>query len=275
MSCENNFRIENQVLTGYLGEEKYVEIPDTVKSIGKFAFWENKALENVVIPDSVETIEEFAFKGCASLQRLVIPASVVSIGHYAIGDCCELSKLTVDEGNKRYFSRGNCVIDKRENSLVLGCQSSVIPDDGSVTAIGEFAFASCVSLESIVIPRAVKQIRDYAFDGCYNLDSVIFSDTVNSDALWYGPINYIGCHAFEGCSGLESIVIPESVTCIGENAFFGCEGLKSVTANDSLSCIGRNAFGDCSEDLTFVIPPGDFLEEYARKNGFRIQALSN
>lgn len=275
MSCEKNFIIENQVLTGYLGEEKCVTIPDAVKSIGKLAFRENEALENVVIPNSVQIIDEFAFKGCTSLKRLVIPASVVSIGNYAIGDCCELMELTVEEGNKRYFSRGNCIIDKQEGTLVLGCQSSVIPDDGSVTSIGAFAFASCVSLDSILIPRCVRQIRDYAFVDCYNLDRVEFSDTPNPEAPWLRPTDYIGCHAFEGCTSLESVEIPEAVSCIGEKAFFGCEALKSVTATDTLCCIGKDAFSGCSGELTFTVPLGDFLEDYARKKQFGVEPHPN
>lgn len=274
MSCENDFKIEDGVLIGYTGWEKAVVIPDTVEIIGEFAFRENAYLESVVIPDSVKQIERFAFKGCHALRKLEIPTSVVSIGFYAVADCGKLSELSVAKGNERYISRGNCIIDRRENSLVLGCGSSIIPSDGSVTAIGEFAFASCVSLESIVIPRGVRQIRDYAFVDCYNLDSVIFSDTPNPEAPWLCPTDYIGCHAFEGCACLRSIEIPRAVSCIGERAFFGCEALKSVTASDRLCCIGKEAFGGCSGELTFNIPLGDFLEDYARKNRFGINPIS-
>ena len=125
-----------------------------------------------------------------------------------------------------------------------------------------------------MIPRCIRRIKDYAFSGCYNLESVIFSDIPNSEAPWLSPTDYIGCHAFEDCSCLESVEIPENVSCIGESAFFGCEALKSVTAGDTLCCIGKDAFGGCSSELTFNIPTGDFLEDYARKNRFRIKPIA-
>ena len=250
MNGMNDFEIENGVLVKYTGTESRVEIPSSVVSIA-----------------------DFAFKGCSCVRSVVIPASVNSIGHYAIADCCALEELAVNEGNRKYCSRGNCVIDKQENTLVLGCQSSVIPDDGSVTDIERFAFASCVSLESIIIPGTVKQIRDYAFDGCYNLDSVTIIGSVNPEVYWHGPLDYIGSHAFAGCERLDCIVIPQSVSCIGDKAFFECKNLKSVTVSDSLDFIGIDAFGGCNEALVICAPKDSYAEEYAKENGIKVKTI--
>ncbi|MBR7100355.1 MAG: leucine-rich repeat domain-containing protein, partial [Clostridia bacterium] len=65
----------------------------------------------------------------------------------------------------------------------------------SVTTIGEFAFAGCESLKSVVIPDSVTTI---------------------------------GRSAFEDCSSLTSVVIPDSVTTIGRSAFEDCTSLTSV-----------------------------------------------
>ena len=102
--------------------------------------------------------------------------------------------------------------------MIVGCKSSIIPTDGSVTSIGWNAFDSCTGLTSITIPEGVTSIGDSAFYGCTGLTSIVIPESVTS----------IGSYAFYGCTGLTSIVIPESVTRIERNAFSGCTGLTSI-----------------------------------------------
>lgn len=74
-----------------------------------------------------------------------------------------LTKITVDKTNAYLYSKENCVIDKASGELLLGCQSSIIPVDGSVTRIGDCAFSGCSGLMSITIPQSVKSIGWAAF----------------------------------------------------------------------------------------------------------------
>ena len=110
-----------------------VVIPNSVTSIGNYVFRECSSLSSIVIPDSVTSIGEGAFHGCNSLSSIVIPNSVTSIGEGAFSDCSSLSNI-------------------------------VIPD--SVTNIGEGAFLDCSSLSNIVIPDSVISIGEGAFHGC-------------------------------------------------------------------------------------------------------------
>ena len=70
----------NQKQTSYV-------IPNSVTSIGEFAFFRCKSLTEVVIPNSVTSIGKFAFSRCESLTEVVIPDSVTSIGDYAFSMC--------------------------------------------------------------------------------------------------------------------------------------------------------------------------------------------
>ena len=70
----------NQKLTSYV-------IPNSVTSIGDFAFFRCKSLTEVVISNSVTSIGEFAFSRCESLTEVVIPDSVTSIGDFAFSMC--------------------------------------------------------------------------------------------------------------------------------------------------------------------------------------------
>ena len=219
--------------------------------------------KNAVIPEGVTAIESFAFKGCTGVLSIVIPATVGEIGHYAVSGCCELEKIEVAEGNKKFFSAGNCVVDEYRRAVVLGCKSSVIPSDGSVEAIAEFAFAGCVALERIEIPSTVTFIGDYAFDGCYNLEDVTLPDSVT----------YLGRSAFEGCECFRSIVLPGSITCISDHVFKDCTCLENVVASDELISIGIGVFEGCGDELVITAPHLSNIEDYAVKNGIKVKLI--
>ena len=180
---------------------KNTVIPNSVTSIGEYAFWNCSDLTSIEIPISVVSILKEAFEYCSRLTSIVIPDSVNSIGDQAFGSCSGLNSITignsvsnigffafqsgdslsqiiVGEGNTFYDSRGNCnaIIETATNSLVWGCKNTVIPN--SVTSIGYAAFAYCSGLTSIEIPNAVTTIGDYAFYDCYNLTSLtVFAET--------------------------------------------------------------------------------------------------
>ena len=173
-----------------------VIIPDSVTSIGDYAFWGCTSLTSVTIGDGVTSIGDMAFVGCTSLTSVTIPDSVTSITYGAFVGCVSLETLTVDKRNPVYHSAGNCIIETATGTLIQGCNNSVIPTDGSVTSIGDYAFAYCDSLTSVTIP-----------------------DSVTS----------IGSRAFQSCDSLTSIIIPDGVASIGENAFRFCWSLWHVT----------------------------------------------
>ena len=55
-----------------------IKIPDSVKTIGKFAFWGCESLEYVTIPNSVEEIGSLVFWGCEKLD-VKLPVTNVKI----------------------------------------------------------------------------------------------------------------------------------------------------------------------------------------------------
>jgi hypothetical protein len=62
-------------------------MPNSVTSIGQFAFGSCINLTSVTIPNSVTSIDEYAFYNCTSLTSITIPNSVQSIGDYAFDGC--------------------------------------------------------------------------------------------------------------------------------------------------------------------------------------------
>lgn len=242
------------------------KIPNSVNSIGNSAFFGCTNLINIDIPNSVTSICDYAFYGCKQLTGVNIPNSVSFIGQRAFHGCKNLTTITIDKDNIVYDSRENCnaIIETATNSLIIGCNSTIIPI--SVTSIHEYAFygsdldkiiipnsitlipnhtfEECRNLRSITLPNSITEIGDFAFDNCRNLTDLNIPDSVT----------LIGDFAFNGCNGLTSIIIPNSVAYIGKYAFNACYGLERITISNLLSTIEPYTFGSCSSLTSIIIP---------------------
>lgn len=75
------------ILLAYRGKESSIRIPDTVKTIGSYAFGDNHFVTTVTIPDSVKTIGEGAFYNCSNLQLVEGAENVTRIGDKAFLQC--------------------------------------------------------------------------------------------------------------------------------------------------------------------------------------------
>ena len=261
-------KIDSEAFQGCSSLTK-LTLPDSVMSIGKGAFRGCSGLTELTLPNSVARIDGLAFCGCSGLTELTLPNSVKSIGDGAFADCSGLEKITVESGNSRYDSRDNCnsIIDKKTNTLIVGCKNSIIPN--SVTRIGDSAFEYCSGLTELTLPNSVASIGDGAFGGCSGLEKITVEsgnscydsrDNCNSiidkktntlivgckNSIIPNSVTSIGSGAFAYCSGLTELTLPNSVTSIGYAAFRGCSGLTELTLPNSITSIGDYAFADCS-----------------------------
>ena len=261
-------KIDSEAFQGCSSLTK-LTLPDSVMSIGKGAFRGCSGLTELTLPNSVARIDGLAFCGCSGLTELTLPNSVKSIGDGAFADCSGLEKITVESGNSRYDSRDNCnsIIDKKTNTLIVGCKNSIIPN--SVTRIGDSAFEYCSGLTELTLPNSVASIGDSAFYVCRGLEKITVEsgnscydsrDNCNSiidkktntlivgckNSIIPNSVTSIGSGAFAYCSGLTELTLPNSVTSIGYAAFRGCSGLTELTLPNSITSIGDYAFADCS-----------------------------
>ncbi len=236
--------------------ESNLVIPDSVTSIGSYAFYHCSGLTNITIPDSVTSIGNYAFYGFSGLTEIRYNGDLA--GWLNISGLDNLMKY--GESAKALYVDGT----KIEGELV-------IPDD--VTSIASYAFRGCSGLTSITIPDSITTFGEGVFDGCQNLqynefdNAKYLGNAVNKHLVLVkaSSTDITSCSidvkcafvldkAFSGRSSLTSITIPDSVKSIGSCAFYNCTGLKSVTIGNGVTSIGNYAFQGCSGLTSIKIP---------------------
>ena len=255
---------------GYCSSLVSVVIPNSVKTIGMNAFSNCNSLRSVNIPDGVTTIEHHVFWKCYALSSISIPKSVTKINSYSFEGCGGLTSISVASDNPKYDSRNDCnaIIETETNTLLRGCQNTIIPND--VTSIGEYAFDTCDGLTSISIPENVTSIGDMAFSNCLYIESIKVANgnkkydsrnncnaiiETTSKKLVLGcqntiipnNVTSIGEYAFFNCKGLSSITIPNNITTINNHAFWYCRNLTSLSIGNNVATIGEKAFSTCEK----------------------------
>ena len=243
----------------YTDNIRSVEIGEGITSIGSCAFYRCVNLASAVIPEGVTTLGDSAFSACRSLKEIYIPSTVEKIGTRTFSWFVGLEKITVSENNPVFHSDGNCIIETATKTLLTGCNTSVIPTDGSVTAIGDNAFSGCKGLSSIVIPDCITSIGECPFVFCNSNLTVIFP----MDSASY--IHDVQSNYYNNCfidtttkkliAICENSVIPTngSVTSIGERALSYVPELPSINIPSAVTQIDASAFSGSSFEKVFFL----------------------
>ena len=258
------FKIKDDILVSYYGDEKEVIVPFGIREIREYSFLDCNQIEKINLPDSVEIVEPRAFYGCKNLKTVDVQRSVLPLGfddkwlegtnaaftliEQAIGDSDIPDGLEIENDSVVGYKGEDSELIIPDGVGSIGdkafydCKTlrKVVICDG-VTSIGKKAFAHCNGLETVIMPDSVKKIDDGAFEECRNLKNVELSKGLKK----------IGKNAFLYCISLDKIVIPEKVTSIGVSAFGGCN-VKRITIPASVTEIGESAFWNCPLNIRKV-----------------------
>ena len=125
-------------------------IPNSVETIGCYAFYLCDNLTDITIPNSVTSIEDNTFLFCSSLTSITIPASVTTIEPFAFARCRDLTSITIPSSVTTF-----------ENFVFCDCHSltEVINESVTPQTISEFVFANlnpyglCSSACTLRVPK--------------------------------------------------------------------------------------------------------------------------
>ena len=238
------------------GCTKINTISAPAKFVRVFSNVTSSAIKNLTITEGV--VDCYYIREMPNLESLVIGVGVSEIDNKAFEGCSNLKSIEVLEGNARYSSEGNCIIETTLKALVLGCINSEIPAE--VKTIKSYAFAQS-NITKIIIPANVTKIEDYAFSACRKLTEITIEnaniviakqafdgcDKVTTVTIPANAIEYIAqvvlknvtitsgeikAGAFEDCLTLTNVTIYPDVV-VKTDAFDGCTGITTLTAPTS------------------------------------------
>ena len=233
----------------YLNGEEILdlEIPNSITSIGTYAFLGCSGLTSVTIPNSVTSMSYSSFAGCSGLTSVTIPNSVTSIENSTFSGCSSLPSVTIP----------NSVTSIGTYAFYYCSALTSVTIGNSVISIDNYAFSKCTSLTSVTIPNSVTLIGESAFSGCSGLIAIDFSNS----------LKIIKKEAFNGCSSLESIIIPASVEYIYEKAFAGCPKLASVKSMaENPPLLYDNSFSNY--EIPLFVPTAS-IDSYKAADGWK------
>lgn len=216
-----------------------LELPQTIKKIGKNAFRSCTSLNEIVTSDALTDIGMGAFEGCTSLTEITIPQKVTTIGEKAFAGCSSVSTVN-------YLAKSSGTANNISPFSGIGL-ANVLIDGATSLPSGLFSKTNIakVTFQNVDIPTAGGWAGQ-VFLECAKLKEVVFGNNC--------VIPKIGDYAFSGCSSLLKISLPNTVTKIGANAFKGCTSIIKFTVPEKItgSGIDAKAFDGCTNLLEVV-----------------------
>ena len=280
--------------------------PADILTIGESAF-KDAPYRELDLPETLREIGSYAFSGCVQLQELSIPESVRTIGGNPVRGCTGLKTLRTAAGQDRFSVHDDALFDDYEGRLIAYLKQPValmiydsteslketdLPDEidaegtryrllrlehrrinhdyaavpayevpAGTAAIAGYAFYGS-QIENILLPDSVSEIGEGAFMQCGQLKQCVIPPS----------IRVIPDHAFHGCGMLRRLGLPDSLVSVGAFAFWGVgnglsyneDRIAEITLPDTVTEMGRYAFSYCSanvvklsDGLTYV-PRGAF-----------------
>ena len=270
-----------------------------------------------MLPESLISIGVYAFDGCSGLERIWIDKNVTSIGTSAFGSCSVLTIHGIENTYAQTYAESNSIpfsTDPLVYSTVV-ISGQVIDQDGngvSGVVVTLYDLTENETQEQVttdengswsgdVIIGRDYQISFYHVD--YTIAESIQDYTIGEEAVTvetvtaiardtavdstvsdysYTALNGTYCqitgytgtatairipaeingyivqslanNVFKDNTTLTTVVFPETIETIGSNVFSGCTALTDVSFNNGLTNIGSNTFTNCTALEGITLP---------------------
>ncbi|MBQ4563057.1 MAG: leucine-rich repeat protein [Lachnospiraceae bacterium] len=168
---------------GEVDADGILRIREGVTEIKESAFWGREDLREVYFPDSVTTLGGYAFRNCTSLRKVRLSNRLDEIPEHAFCSCSKLWDIMIPESvtiidETAFYGCKSLPALKLPNTMEIaggfnGCTSLEemwIPD--GVTTLP--SFFNCTSLRQISLPGSIRYVPMNALGGCSSLNNIVF-----------------------------------------------------------------------------------------------------
>ncbi len=160
---------------GALGK---IVLPDSLQTIGGYAFYGCTSLDNIILPASLKTIGNNAFYNCGRLTEVVVPEGVTGIGTYAFYNCSSLGRLSLPS-----------TLSVVESYLASGCRNlRTLELPNGISEIKSSAFHNASSLTEVRLPSTLTRLENSAFGYCTGLTRIELPENLS-----YCDMPFNGC----------------------------------------------------------------------------------
>lgn len=256
-------------------------IPDAYVYTENGEFYNCTNLEYVILPNTLTTIGLYAFFGCSKLSQCTLPVSIETIKGAAF-------KGTILEGEINLPN-----LSTLEDSAFYETKISKVQNLGVVESISKSVFRGCSELTEFIFPANLKSIFDSALYGCTSLEIEDLSlpnlESLGQNAFYGVKVKKISdlgkitilptatstTQTFGDKSVLEEVVLPDTITVIPEKSFYGYSSAKIIVNWGNIVSIGQQAFtstaleGDVELSVTSIL-----TQTFHKTNITGIRALS-
>ena len=275
---------ETELITYPAGktDDEYV-IPDSVTSIGDFAFSDCTSLRNIVIPDGVISIGDSAFFGCIGLTIVTIPNSVTEISNNVFAQCIKLTNVTIPNSvtSIKDYAFVDCLSLKdvyytgsedEWNKITIGNDNENLtnatihynfepePSNKQTGSCGDNVTYSLDTETGVLTISGTGKMKDYSGE-----DSPFYQNSNIKSVIIENGVTSIGNFAFYSCNSLIEVSLPTSTISLGVSAFSGCENLMSISIPANIVDIQSIAFAGCKKLTSIAVDSNN--ENYSSING--------
>lgn len=259
----------------FTGATALIETEGGISYVDNWVISASDTLTEITLREGTVGIASEALSSLPSLKSLTIPDSVKYINARAIYGAVSLEEITLPFIGSAYNSTysmhfgyifGAFSSERNADYVPAGLKNVIVT---GAERLFDNAFFGCSMIESVSLPRTLKEIDSHAFNGCSALREIVIPDSVTT----IGERAFMNCYSLEAvtlpkndgfkvieqfsfayCKSLKEIEIPASVNSIRACAFAVCEAMENVTLpNKTLDSIGQQAFNGCKKLLTLDV----------------------
>ena len=201
---------------------RFVDLPTSLKTIGKEAFYRRPITGKLTLPATLESIGVNAFRA-TYITEVEIPDNVTTIDNHAFAENQKLLTLKLGTG-----------LTSLNTGCFYNCQAlKTVTGGANIKTIYDECFRYCAALETASDLQPLK-VKGFAFDGAKMLQSFNFAD-----------ITDLGDYAFRNCQTLKSVELPK-ISSMSWYCFNDCSSITTVKLGDKIRYIPSDAFKGCS-----------------------------